>query len=56
MPGWCRLAIACFLVFQGACSGPEAVVLVRQGRPGALQTRQQVRFVEVFEHYLRHLR
>ena len=53
----CRLAIACYLVFQGCHGDPAAVTaLVRCKRPGALQTRQQERFVNVFACYLQHLR
>ncbi|KAK9806168.1 hypothetical protein WJX72_003967 [[Myrmecia] bisecta] len=50
------LSIACYLVFLGECTPAEAILLTRKGRPGALQTKQQVRFVEVFLHYLQHLR
>lgn len=53
----CRLAIACYLVFEGCHGDPAAVTaLVRCKRPGALQTRQQERFVNVFACYLQHLR
>ncbi len=52
----CRLAIACYLVFLGDCDAHEAVLKVRLGRPGALQTRQQEHFVEVFQMYITHLR
>ncbi len=52
-----RLAIACYLVFVGGYGEAATVTaLVRRRRPGALQTRQQERFVDVFACYLRHLR
>jgi len=35
---------------------PAVIALVRRRRPGALQTRQQERFVDVFACYVRHLR
>ena len=55
--GQCRLAIACYLVFEGCHGNPAAVTaLVRRKRPGALQTRQQERFVYIFACYLQHLR
>ncbi|KAK9826422.1 hypothetical protein WJX81_003377 [Elliptochloris bilobata] len=51
------LAIACYLVFEGRHGSPaDATALVRLKRPGALQTRQQERFVDVFACYLQHLR
>lgn len=52
----CRLAIACYLVFLGECDAHNAILRVRQGRPGALQTQQQEHFVQVFQVYLVHLR
>lgn len=56
VPFYCRLAIACYLVFLGECRAHEAVLKVRRGRPGALQTHQQEQFVEAFQMYLTHLR
>lgn len=51
------LAIACFLLASGeAASAARAVDMVRQHRPGALQTNAQVMFVSIFEQYLQHLR
>lgn len=50
------LSIACFLVFHGEASATQAVELVRQQRPGAVQTKAQVLFVSIFEQYLQHLR
>lgn len=51
------LAIACFLLYTGAAAGAEqAVQEVRRGRPGALQTAQQVSFVSVFLQYVEFLR
>ncbi len=35
---------------------PTLIALVRRRRPGALQTPQQERFVDVFACYVRHLR
>lgn len=52
----CRLAIACCLVFVGEHNAQAATALVRQHRPGSLQTHQQEHFVATFETYLAHLR
>lgn len=50
------LAIACYLVFSEGTEPAAAVAQVRAGRPGALQTSDQVKFVYVFERWLAHLR
>ncbi|GFR47125.1 hypothetical protein Agub_g8812 [Astrephomene gubernaculifera] len=51
------LSIACFFVFSGMYdSAEEAIQVVRQHRPGAVQTSKQVAFVSIFGQYLRHLR
>jgi len=57
VPARRRLAIACYLVYMGGHGDATAVIaLVRRRRPGALQTPQQERFVDVFACYVRHLR
>lgn len=50
------LAIACYFVYARIYDAATAVTFVRQHRPGALQTSQQVLFVSVFEQYLKYLR
>lgn len=50
------LAIACYLVFSGTYSASGAILEVRNGRLGALQTRAQELFVLVFEKFIYHLR
>lgn len=50
------LVIACFLVFSEGLTPTGAVARVRRGRPGALQTPDQVAFVSVFERWVAHLR
>jgi hypothetical protein len=50
------LAIACFLVFSRDFIPADAIAAVRTGRPGALQTDEQVAFVHIFRMWLLHLR
>jgi protein tyrosine phosphatase domain-containing protein 1 len=50
------LAIACFMVYKGEAKATTAVEIVRQCRPGSLQTHAQVLFVSIFEQYLLYLR
>lgn len=50
------LAIACYLVSAKGFDPKEAVQEVRRGRPGALQTKEQVGFVTIFYQYLQFIR
>mmetsp|Transcript_29551 Transcript_29551/g.94789 ORF Transcript_29551/g.94789 Transcript_29551/m.94789 type:complete len:530 (-) Transcript_29551:146-1735(-) len=47
------LVIACYLVYTGKYTAEEAIKQVRTHRHGALQTRQQEKFVFDFDAYLR---
>ncbi|KAI9145592.1 protein-tyrosine phosphatase-like protein [Paraphysoderma sedebokerense] len=50
------LAIACYLVYSKYITATEAVQIVREQRPGAVQTAKQASFVNTFESRLNELR
>eukprot|EP00164_Ancoracysta_twista_P005367 GFYU01007340.1.p1 GENE.GFYU01007340.1~~GFYU01007340.1.p1 ORF type:complete len:591 (-),score=128.05 GFYU01007340.1:145-1917(-) len=49
------LLIACFLVYSRHITAMEAIQIVRDHRPGSLQTETQVGFVQEFERHLQAL-
>lgn len=46
-------AIACILIAVDGLTGKEATELIRQRRPGSIQTRQQAEFIVKFENHYR---
>nr|CCC95910.1 unnamed protein product [Trypanosoma congolense IL3000] len=49
------LIIACYLVYAHRMPSADVIAMVRERRPGAIQTSKQVRFVYEFEAHLRKL-
>ena len=51
------LVIACYLLYSQMCHSPvSSIKLVREKRPGSLQTKNQVSFVKQFYRHLCHIR
>jgi hypothetical protein len=50
------LSIACLLLYKDRIKAEAAVLMVREARPGSIQTRKQTNFVNRFEQYLAALR
>ncbi|EPY32034.1 phosphatase [Strigomonas culicis] len=46
------LMIACYYVYSRHIPSQEAIALVRETRPGAIQTKRQAQFVDDFEQHL----
>lgn len=50
------LVIACYLIFNDRISSQEAITYVRRCRTGAIQTHDQVKFIQEFEEFLIRIR
>ncbi|KAL7750471.1 hypothetical protein RI367_004245 [Sorochytrium milnesiophthora] len=50
------LAIACYLIYRLRFAAEEAIQLVRERRPGSVQTSRQVQFVHTFARYIDEVR
>lgn len=50
------LAIACLLMYKERMDAETAIRMVREHRPGSIQTRKQTMYVTKFENYLQALR
>ncbi|KAI9221738.1 protein-tyrosine phosphatase-like protein [Blastocladiella britannica] len=50
------LAIACYLVYNEGMNATQAIALVRESRPGSVQTPKQVAFVTAFQVFFETLR
>ncbi|RNF11589.1 putative phosphatase [Trypanosoma conorhini] len=46
------LMIACYLVYSQHMPSEDVINLVRQARPGAIQTSRQAKFIRGFERHL----